>query len=129
MYKSKKLILLFIFSITLLTLQGCGGITDYFEELFDPSLMIVRGIETISGDGEVYTIPAGTTVKFKGSGQFLFGNGYANAGQLVITNGATLIADGEKERIVLELAGGGRGIILEENASNESMIREYDKIL
>jgi len=122
MYKSKKLILLFIFSITLLTLQGCGGITDYFEELFDPTLMIVRGTETISGDGEVLTIVPGTTVRLKGSGRYLLGDGYAEVGQLILTNGAKLIANGETERIIFETGDGGYGITFEEDSSTNSVI-------
>lgn len=85
--------------------------------------MIIRGTEIISGEGEVLTIQPGTTVKFKGAGQYIFGNGYADEGELVITNGATLIADGEQERITFELAGGGRGITFEEDASDDSILK------
>jgi len=124
MYKSKKLILFSIFMMLTLTIQGCdpiGGFFDFFGELFNPNLIIIRGTETISGEGEVFTIPKGTTVEFRDT--VLGGDG----GFLWIKDGAMFIAQGTAdEPIVFQRKEGSEtGIIqFEANASTDSII-EY----
>jgi len=124
MKKIKETIMLFMLLGIMFSLQGCG-VFDYFEELFDPSLMIIRGEKTISGENSVLEIDPGTRVVFKESGKFLFCEGYANRGQLIFINGAKLIANGETERITFDAVDcdGGADIFFEEGASNDSIVK------
>ena len=130
MLKTNKPILIIFSFFLLLSLQGCGSIVDFFEEMFDPNLMIIRGEKTYSGENEVLEITPGTRVVFRESGKFLFSEGYANRGQLIFSNGAKLIATGEAERIIFEPGDNvARGYItLEENASNDSIIKYCELI-
>jgi len=121
MIKIKKIMALGIFTTMILSLQGCDpkDFFDFFEELFSPNVEVIRGTKTISGDGNVFTIQPGTTVRFK---ETTFGNVW---GELVITNGAKLIAQGTAEEpIIFESPDIGGQITLKETASNESII-EY----
>ncbi len=118
-----KTTLLILFSLILLTLQGCdpiGGIGDFFETLFSANVMIIRGIKTISGEGEVLTIQPGTTIKFK---EETFVN---VGGELLFKDGAKFVCQGTAEEpIVFENVSVATGkITLSETANIDSII-EY----
>ena len=122
MRKIKNLFLILIVCSTIFTLQGCLWYTgDFFEKLFDPNLIIIRGPKTISG--ETYEIKPGATVRFKCS-KYGFGED-KEEGQLVFTNGGKLVANGQEERIILEAGEGyyeGR-VVFEASASTESIVQ------
>ena len=117
--KKKKITILIIFSAALLTLQGCGYITDYFEELFTPNLMIIRGQKTVSGAGEVFTVPPGTTVEFRSLALAQIN------GELLITGGSKLIAQGTAEEPIIFKSNNTGGIIYFDTSASTASVVEY----
>lgn len=95
---NKKHFILATLYLSLLSLQGCGYIGDFFEELFDPNLLIIRGTKTYSGKDNSLTINPGTTVRFKANYSFgILGQVMTDA-EMIFSDGAYLIADGEAGR-------------------------------
>ena len=122
--KNKKSVFLVLFSVALLTLQGCDPIMfipDLFAELFNPNLIIIRGEKPISGEGKTYTIPKGTTVRFKDT---VFGS-YGPQGSLIFSGGAKLIAQGTLEDPIVFESMDGTGIVTFETSASTSSIIEY----
>lgn len=123
MLKTNKPILIVLFFL-LLSLQGCdpiGGFFDFWVELFSPNLEIIRGEKIISGEGKTYTIPKGTTVRFKDT---VFGS-YGPQGSLIFSGGAKLIAQGSVEDPIVFESMDGTGIVTFETSASTSSIIEY----
>ena len=86
--------------------------------------MIIRGEKPISGEGKTYTIPKGTTVRFK---ENVILAGYSPEPGLVFSDGASLIAQGTADDpVVFESHDRSALITFRESSSTESIIEYCD---